>query len=99
MTSSDLPIPALLTEKDAAARLKVSTRTLRSLRAQGHLPFVRIGRQVRYREEDIAKFVERNLVHNRPARPSSSSRIVPMSKRAINREYERIVGRKPRKSN
>ncbi len=49
----------LLTEEEAAARLKVQPSTLTAWRLRGHpdLPFVRVGRCVRYRPQDIAAFI------------------------------------------
>ena len=54
------PPTLLLTERDAAAALGLTVRTLQSWRAKGGmLPFVRISsRCVRYRPEDIQAFAE-----------------------------------------
>lgn len=52
--------PILLTEHEAADRLKVCARTLRKERQAGRLPFVRIGRSIRYAESDLAQFIERS---------------------------------------
>jgi hypothetical protein len=60
------PTPAvgvdqLLTERQAAAALLVSVKTLQAWRVQGrNLPFVRIGRKIAYRVRDINEFIERN---------------------------------------
>jgi len=50
---------ALLTEDEAAAFLKVQPATLATWRVRGrpHLPFVQVGRCVRYRQEDITAFI------------------------------------------
>ena len=50
----------LLTPDDVAGLLDVSPQTLASWRTTGRyaLPFVRIGRLVRYRRSDIAEFLE-----------------------------------------
>lgn len=54
---------ALLTEDEAAALLKVQRATLATWRVRGrpHLPFVRVGRCVRYRPQDISTFIEGHL--------------------------------------
>lgn len=51
---------ALLTEDEAAALLKVQPATLAAWRVRGrpNLPFVRVGRCVRYRQQDIRAFIE-----------------------------------------
>jgi excisionase family DNA binding protein len=50
----------LLTPDDVAELLDVSSQTLASWRTTGRydLPFVRIGRLVRYRRADIEEFLE-----------------------------------------
>lgn len=50
----------LLSTKDAAAYLALRPGTLATWRSQGRspIPFVRIGRAVRYRIEDLVAFVE-----------------------------------------
>lgn len=52
----------LLTEEEAAERLRVCCRTLRKARQSGDLSFHLIGRNVRYSESDLAKFIERSRV-------------------------------------
>lgn len=49
--------PKLLTERQAAATLSVSPRTLWQLRNDGHIPCIRIGRAVRYLEADLAEWI------------------------------------------
>lgn len=50
---------ALLTEAEAAALLNIQPATLATWRVRGrpNLPFVQVGRCVRYRPEDIAAFI------------------------------------------
>ena len=43
----------LLTEREAARLLQVSVSTLRRMRQAGSVKAVKIGRQIRYRVEDI----------------------------------------------
>lgn len=51
----------LLSTPEAARRLGVSTSWLNHDRvSHGRIPFVRVGRAVRYRPEDIDAFVERS---------------------------------------
>jgi hypothetical protein len=47
-----------LTEPEAAAQLRVCPRTLRKERQAGRLPYIKIGRVVRYDPNDLATFVE-----------------------------------------
>lgn len=56
-------LPKLLTPKQAAEALGVKTSTLEVWRCTGRydLPFVKSGRLVRYRESDIAAFIERRV--------------------------------------
>ncbi|MED5546088.1 MAG: helix-turn-helix domain-containing protein [Pseudomonadota bacterium] len=74
---TSMSAPALFTEQEAAQALKVCTRTLRKARQDGALSFVRIGRNVRYSEADLAQFIERSrecLSTSAPARRSGSTR-------------------------
>jgi excisionase family DNA binding protein len=54
------PESALLTQKDVAARLNVTTRTVRNLQRNGWLPVVHLGAAVRYRPEDVEALIDRN---------------------------------------
>ena len=52
----------LLYQKEAAHILGLSVRTLERHRLAGTGPrYVRLGRLVRYRPQDLAEFVDRNL--------------------------------------
>jgi excisionase family DNA binding protein len=51
--------PRLLSARDAAAYLAVSTKTIRRLMVQG-LPVVRINSLVRFDRADLDSFAERN---------------------------------------
>lgn len=48
----------LLTVREAADVLRVSERTLWSLTNSGELPSVRVGRSVRYDQNDLADWIE-----------------------------------------
>ena len=63
MTNHDLP--DLLTRKQVADYLGIAAGTLANWASAKrlHLPFVRVGRAIRYREADVAQFVaERTCV-------------------------------------
>jgi len=47
----------VLTSKEAALALRVTTRTLQTYRNQGIIPFFQFGREVRYHAEDIQQFL------------------------------------------
>lgn len=52
----------VLNQKEAATLLGVSTRTLERMRVTGAGPqFTRLNRLVRYRQQDLVDFVDRNL--------------------------------------
>ncbi|RVU07151.1 DNA-binding protein [Novosphingobium umbonatum] len=59
--------PALLTEKQTADLLNISPRSVRNARTNGSLPYVKIGRLVRYRREDINALIDNAVVANEPA--------------------------------
>lgn len=48
----------LLTEAEAAARMRLCQRTLRKARKAGTLHYVLIGRAVRYTEQDLETFID-----------------------------------------
>jgi len=51
-------MPCLLTQHEAAERLRLSERTLERLRVSGGGPsFVKFGRRVLYREADLAEWI------------------------------------------
>lgn len=55
----------LLTEKEAAAILNISQRTLQHFRLNGDGPeFIRIGRAIRYSEEALALFIAERVMTN-----------------------------------
>jgi excisionase family DNA binding protein len=57
-------VPVLLRPHEVAARLGVSPGTLAIWRCTGRyrLPFVKVGRLVLYRPEDLEAFIQRRLV-------------------------------------
>lgn len=58
-----MEVPELMTATQVARILGVSTETLRKWRAKRRcLPYVRVGRHIRYKAADVAAFVERGTV-------------------------------------
>jgi len=56
-----LPSKKLMTVKDAAIYLNLSTSTLNKWRVSGNGPaFLKLGRVIRYREEDLRSYIEQN---------------------------------------
>jgi hypothetical protein len=57
-----LSVPALLTEPDVAKILGISPTTLKCERSRGRIiiPYVKVGRLVRYRIEDVDRYIEEN---------------------------------------
>ena len=47
----------LLTPRDAARALAISPRKLWAMTASGEIPFVRLGRSVRYHPASLEKFI------------------------------------------
>ena len=56
-------VAGLLTEREATTLLNIRPSTLATWRVRGHphLPFVRVGRCIRYRRQDLAAFIEGHL--------------------------------------
>lgn len=58
-----MEVPELMTAQQVARLLGISTETLRKWRAKRKcLPYVRVGRHIRYRATDVAAFVEQRTV-------------------------------------
>jgi excisionase family DNA binding protein len=55
----------LLTDKEVAEKLHASVRSVIDWRNAGKLPFLRIGRSIRYRPESIAALLEKLEVGGR----------------------------------
>lgn len=61
----------LLTQEEVAEKLQVKIRTLQTWRATGRGPVtVRIGQQVRYRQQDVEDWINSNLELPSNWRPS-----------------------------
>ena len=52
------PIPELLTRAEAARLLRISQRKLGEMKASGQLPYVQIGRLVRFDSRDLRKWID-----------------------------------------
>jgi excisionase family DNA binding protein len=59
MTRPDIS-PLLLTPDQAATALAICPRTLWSRTVSGEIPYVRIGRSVRYSPDDLNTWIENN---------------------------------------
>ncbi len=47
---------------EAAAYIGIGKRTLQELMASGEIPYVKIGKIVRFRPEDLTAFIDKKLV-------------------------------------
>lgn len=64
MSKTTETLPTLLDQKQVAAYLGKSTKTLEKMRLDGSdLPYAKIGRSVRYKAVDVLDYVERNTVN------------------------------------
>ena len=78
--------PVLLTEPELADMLKTSQRSVRKARQSGALPYVRFGRLVRYRLDDVVEFLEAATVAN------ENSEAVCYRSRPFDRRAPKVVG-------
>lgn len=58
MSLIDYERPALFTAEEAAEYLSVPVRFIRRIRYENRLPGVKLGKYVRFRKEDLDKFIE-----------------------------------------
>ena len=63
-TQSPLEIEALTDTNGAAQYLKIPAKTLQKWRSTGYanIPYIKIGRKVRYRPSDLRAYVDRHLI-------------------------------------
>lgn len=59
--------PRYLSEKEASIYTGIKVRTLRSYRAKGLIPFLKVYKLIRYDKEDLNKFMQQFRVINRPS--------------------------------
>jgi len=55
-------MPELLDLREGAKELKLSIHTLRAWTYQKRIPFVRLGRRVLLRREDLEELVKKNVI-------------------------------------
>lgn len=55
----------LLTETEQAKQLHCSTRLLRKLRARRMIPYIKLGRAIRYKPDAVARAIEKLTVKER----------------------------------
>jgi excisionase family DNA binding protein len=55
-----MTVTKLMTKREAADRLSISTRTLDRIRSKGEIKAVAVGGQVRFRPEDVEKYIYKN---------------------------------------
>jgi excisionase family DNA binding protein len=53
---------ALLTVKEVAARLKVSTRTVQRWQEEGTIAFIKLPQGVRFREEFLENWIDKRTI-------------------------------------
>jgi hypothetical protein len=54
------------TDRDIAVKTKIAISTLRNERSRGvGMPYVRIGRSIRYRKADVESYLAARTVHTR----------------------------------
>jgi hypothetical protein len=59
---------ALLKERETAERLNQSVQTLRNHRSRGiGVPYVKLGKSVRYCAEDVERFIREHRIETAPA--------------------------------
>ena len=59
-SASEPQVVQLLTEEEAAEKLAVKRHVLRDARLREDIDFVRLGRGVKYKPEDLEQFIEKN---------------------------------------
>jgi excisionase family DNA binding protein len=60
-THATTPLAPLLDTEDVARHLGISARQVRTMKARHELPYVTVGRLVRYRLQDLAAWENANL--------------------------------------
>jgi excisionase family DNA binding protein len=57
-----ISMPALMTTSEVSALFNVSDRTVENMRRRGQLPAVKISSRLRFRREDVERFINSNRV-------------------------------------
>ena len=55
-------LPPLLTSREVAEILQVSTRKLAEMKADGLIPFVQVGRSIRFAKGDVESWIHEHRV-------------------------------------
>lgn len=85
--------PILLTETEAADRLRLCARTLRKARQDGQLRYILIGRAIRYTVADLESFVDQLRQVQPACQPAPSTHRTSVQKRADRRVVVPFTGR------
>lgn len=75
-SAARLGMPSFLTTEEVLAYLKVTPRTIYRLIRTGELPAVRIGRQWRFRQDDLDGWLEKQANHGVVATLNTPSAIL-----------------------
>jgi hypothetical protein len=74
------PPPELLDELETAGYLRMSVAFLRSDRSRGHIggatagpPFLRLGRTIRYRRDDLDAWLAEHRIDRKPRSPNRTA--------------------------
>lgn len=73
--------PDILTPREAAEFLRLSESMLRKARRQGALAFIKFGRAVRYRRDDLLLYSERHELNHESGVAALAEEIVQRLKR------------------
>jgi len=60
--SDTYTLPTVITEKEAAERLGISTSTLRRIRYLGRITYRKVGRSIKYTEADLIEHLDNGRV-------------------------------------
>lgn len=95
MAKADLP--ELLTDAEAAERLRISARTLREMRARGEIEYVLVGRKRFYTLAQLAEFIATNSVREERVQPRRNVSI-PRPAQGVTKFSERHRGGSAKKA-
>lgn len=62
MSIDAVPSPGLLTISEVAELLKLSASTVRRLQRQRKIPFIKVGRSIRFTRSDLSAYLEKRRV-------------------------------------
>lgn len=64
MSEDSIPTLGLLTIAEVAKLFRISVSSVRRLRQQRRIPFIKIGGSVRFAKDDVVSYVERGRVES-----------------------------------